>query len=252
MKIEGFELQPTLPLERISRRRQLLCDLQTGGDLHVSTHTMADFQRYREQAYAMLQQGAGEWLDLNREPAAIRDRYGRTMIGQSLLMARRLIEAGVSLVQVHWANPDKAKPNGGGWDTHEKHSESLKGWLMPVLDQVYSAVLEDLSQRGMLEETLVCLISEFGHTPKINAKAGRDHWGRVFSIALAGGGIRGGVVHGSTDRNAGEPLTDPVRPADYLATVYHCLGYDPDTLVYDVENRPIPISSGRVISDVLA
>ncbi|TXT29400.1 MAG: sulfatase [Planctomycetota bacterium] len=109
---------------------------------------------------------------------------------------------------------------------------------MPVLDQVYSALLEDLSQRGLLEETLVCLVSEFGHTPKINAKAGRDHWGRVFSIALAGGGIRGGIVHGSTDRQAGEPLTEPVRPADYLATVFHCLGYDPDTLVYDVENRP--------------
>ena len=104
----------------------------------------------------------------------------------------------------------------------------------------------------MLDETLVCLISEFGHTPKFNAKAGRDHWGRVFSIALAGGGIRGGVVHGLTDRNAAEPLTEPVRPADYLATVFHCLGYDPDTLVYDVENRPIPISRGQVISNVLA
>lgn len=138
------------------------------------------------------------------------------------------------------------------WDTHEKHSASLKGWLMPVLDQVYSALLEDLSQRGLLEQTLVCLVSEFGHTPKINAKAGRDHWGRVFSIALAGGGIRGGIIHGSTDRQAAEPLTDPVRLADYFATVFHCLGYDSGTLVYNVENRPIPISHGRVIDELLA
>lgn len=249
----GCELPAELSTVRVDRRLSLLASFNHHIDSLEQSASVSSYDRYQQQAINLIAGGAARnAFDLNQEPDSVRDRYGRTKQGQSVLLARRLVEAGVSLVQVHWANIDKAKPNSGGWDTHEKHSASLKGWLMPVLDQVYSALLEDLSQRGLLEETLVCLISEFGHTPKINVKAGRDHWGRVFSIALAGGGIRGGIVHGSTDRNAGEPLTDPVRPADYLATVFHCLGYDPDTLVYDVENRPLPISHGRVINDVLA
>lgn len=122
---------------------------------------------------------------------------------------------------------------------------------MPSIDQTYSALIEDLDQRGMLDETLVCWVTEFGHTPKFNAKAGRDHWGQVFSIALAGGGIRGGVVHGKSDKQAAEPLGDVVRPCDYLATVFHCLGFAPDTVLHDVQNRPFAISTGRPIESVL-
>src|SRR5690606_9109362 len=165
---------------------------------------------------------------------------------------RRLVEAGVSLVQVNSASHNKKLPNSGGWDTHVKHSESLKGWLMPMMDQTYSALIEDLDQRGMLDETLVCWVAEFGHTPKFNSRGGRDHWGRVFSIALAGGGIRGGVVHGTTDKHAAEPLGDVVRPCDYIATVLHLMGYSADTLVHDVEGRPHPVSRGRVVQSVLA
>jgi uncharacterized protein (DUF1501 family) len=155
-------------------------------------------------------------------------------------------------VQVNWSSIDNTKPISGGWDTHEKHNESIKGWLLPVVDQCYTALIEDLEQRGLLDETLVCWVAEFGHTPKFNARAGRDHWGRVFSIALAGGGVRGGVVHGTSDRQAAEPLGDIVRPADYLATVFHCLGYEPDTLVHDIEGRPLPISRGKVVESLLA
>ncbi len=248
----GGELPAELSTVRVDRRLSLLGQFNQHLDSLEQSASVSSYDRYQQQAINLIAGGAARnAFDLSQEPDSVRDRYGRTKQGQSVLLARRLVEAGVSLVQVHWANIDKAKPNSGGWDTHEKHSASLKGWLMPVLDQVYSALIEDLSQRGLLEQTLVCLVSEFGHTPKINSKAGRDHWGRVFSIALAGGGIRGGIVHGSTDRQAAEPLTDPVRPADYLATVFHCLGYDPDTLVYDVENRPIPISRGRVVEQVL-
>ncbi|MFN6051049.1 MAG: DUF1501 domain-containing protein, partial [Planctomycetia bacterium] len=161
-------------------------------------------------------QKARESFNLEHESTRIRDRYGRTKYGQSVLLARRLVESGVSLVQVNWISQDKKLPNGGGWDTHEKHNESLKGWLMPSMDQTYSALIEDLAQRGMLDETLVCWVAEFGHTPRFNARAGRDHWGKVFSIALAGGGIRGGVVYGKTDGNAAEPKGDVVTPADYL------------------------------------
>lgn len=249
----GCELPTDLSTVRVDRRLSLLGQFNQHLDLLEQSTSVSSYDRYQQQAINLIAGGAARnAFDLSQEPDAVRDRYGRSKQGQSVLLARRLVEAGVSLVQVHWANIDKAKPNSGGWDTHENHSASLKGWLMPVLDQVYSALIEDLSQRGLLEQTLVCLVSEFGHTPKINSKAGRDHWGRVFSIALAGGGIRGGTVHGSTDRQAAEPLTDPVSPADYLATVFHCLGYAPDTLVYDVENRPIPISRGRVIDELLA
>ena len=122
---------------------------------------------------------------------------------------------------------------------------------MPIMDQTYSALIEDLSDRGLLDETLVCWMSEFGHTPKFNGNAGRDHWGKVFSIALAGGGVQGGVVHGKTDRMAAEATSDVVRPADYLATIFHCLGYEPETMVKDQQNRPIPISRGRVVHEVL-
>ena len=248
----GCELPTELSTVRVDRRLSLLGQFNQHLDRLDQSASTSSYDLYQQQAINLIAGGAARnAFDLSQEPDSVRDRYGRSKQGQSVLLARRLVEAGVSLVQVHWANIDKAKPNSGGWDTHEKHSQSLKGWLMPVLDQVYSALIEDLSQRGLLEQTLVCLVSEFGHTPKINAKAGRDHWGRVFSIALAGGGIRGGIVHGSTDRQAAEPLTEPVRPADYLATVFQCLGYDPDTLVYDVENRPVPISRGRVVEQVL-
>lgn len=122
---------------------------------------------------------------------------------------------------------------------------------MPIMDQCYSALLEDLSDRGLLDETLVVWLGEFGHTPKINGNAGRDHWGNCFSIALAGGGIRGGVVYGKSDKDAGFPIEGRVTPADMLATVYHCLGYSPETEMHDTVGRPFPISRGNVIEAVL-
>lgn len=251
--VPGGALPEGMTAPRLDRRLSLLAEFdRRAAALQEAAH-IQNFNRYQQQAVDLVAGSrARAAFDLSREPDAVRERYGRTRQGQSVLLARRLVEAGVSLVQVHWSSIDKNKPNGGGWDTHEKHSESLKGWLMPVMDQVYSALIRDLEERGLLGETLVCWVAEFGHTPKINARAGRDHWGRVFSIALAGGGIRGGVVHGQTDPHAAEPLTDPVRPCDYLATVYHCLGYEPHTLVYDVQQRPVPISQGQVITSLLA
>jgi uncharacterized protein (DUF1501 family) len=168
-----------------------------------------------------------------------------------VLLARRLVEAGVSLVQVNWQQIE-GKENNGSWDTHKLHHASLKGWLMPIMDQAYSALLEDLDERGMLDETLVAWVGEFGHTPRINANAGRDHWGHVFSIALAGGGVRGGVVHGASDEQAAFPTSGRVAPNDYTATVLHCLGFEPETIIYDPLGRPIPLSRGRAIDDVLA
>lgn len=249
----GGALPEEISPARLRRRLSLVERFSRLADGLEQAAAVRDYDRYQQQAIELIAGGQGRTaFDLSREPDNVRDRYGRTKQGQSVLLARRLVEAGVSLVQVHWSSIDKSKPNSGGWDTHVKHSESLKGWLMPVMDQVYSALVTDLDERGLLDETLVCWVAEFGHTPKFNSRGGRDHWGRVFSIALAGGGIRGGVVHGVSDRQAGEPLSDAVRPCDYLATVFHCLGYEPETIVHDLEGRPLPISRGRVIESLLA
>jgi uncharacterized protein (DUF1501 family) len=156
----------------------------------------------------------------------------------------------VSLVQVNWCNIE-GEPNGGSWDTHDRHNDLLKRYLMPWMDRAYSALLTDLSERGLLDETLVVWVGEFGHTPKFNANAGRDHWGQCFSIALAGGGVRGGVVHGKSDGHAAFPVSGRVEPRDLLATMFHCLGHAAETQLYDTEGRPIPISRGRVIDEIL-
>lgn len=250
--VPGCQLAEGMNELRLDGRRSLLEQFNRQADSLERAAANSNFDLYRQQAIELVAGGkARVAFDLKQEPDAMRDRYGRTKFGQSILLARRLIEAGVSLVQVQWDSDDKKRPNGGGWDTHEKHNESLKGWLMPTFDQAYSALLTDLQDRGLLEETLVCLVTEFGHTPKFNPRAGRDHWGRVFSIALAGGGIRGGIVHGASDRHAAEPLSDIVRPCDYLATVFHCLGFSPDTMMHDLQDRPIPISRGRVLESLL-
>lgn len=251
--VPGGTLPEDVSPLRLNQRESLLAQLnQHLSGLEQSASTK-NYSQFKQQAVALVAGGqAREAFDLSKEPDSIRDRYGRTKYGQSVLLARRLVEAGVSLVQVQWVPVvGKDKPNGGGWDTHEKHNESVKGWLVPVMDQVYSTLLTDLEERGLLDETLVCLVSEFGHTPKFNKKGGRDHWGRVFSIALAGGGIRGGIVVGRSDRNAAEPMSEIVRPCDYLATVFHCMGIDPHSMIQDPQGRPTPITRGQPIEAVL-
>lgn len=252
--VPGGELHDGMTPLRLDRRLSLLDQFNQHADRIERSEAVSGFDRYQQQAIDLIAGGQGrKAFDLSLESDDARDRYGRHTYGQSVLLARRLVEAGVSLVQVHWKPVvDKSKPNGGGWDTHINHNESIKNWLLPVMDQTYTTLLEDLDQRGLLDETLVCWVSEFGHTPKFNKRAGRDHWGRVFSIALAGAGIRGGVVHGQTDRMAAEPLSDAVRPRDYLATVFRCLGYEPETIVHDLQGRPLPVTRGEVISSVLA
>lgn len=188
-------------------------------------------------------------VDTESEP--VRDRYGRNRFGQSVLMARRLIEAGVSLVQVNWTRWENDENVAPAWDTHAKNSQRLKEALMPPMDQAYSALLEDLEQRGMLDETLVVWMGEFGRSPKINARGGRDHWGHVFSTALAGGGIKGGAVHGQSDTQGGYPLDGRVEPQDLTATIFHCLGFSPETLIHDRLKRPFPISKGHPIQAIL-
>ena len=168
-----------------------------------------------------------------------------------MLLGRRLLEAGVSLVQVNWTRWKEDQAVAPAWDTHADNAKRLKTALMPPMDQAYSALLDDLNERGMLDDTLVVWMGEFGRTPKINRRGGRDHWGHVYSVALSGGGIQPGIVHGSSDRQGGYPVSGRVEPQDISATIFHCLGFHPHTLIYDAFGRPFPISTGSPITQIL-
>lgn len=237
--------------DRLATRRDLLSQLNP-------THDTAPAKRYAGLADAAFDLLGGQRVrqafDLTREPLALRDAYGRHKFGQSCLLARRLIEAGVPLVQVNWhrdANDDTPM-----WDAHWKLEENLKHKLMSPMDQAYPRLLEDLDQRRLLSQTLVVWMGEFGRTPKLefvkpHPTVGRNHWGNCFSIALAGAGIRGGVVLGASDREGGFPRDCPVEPSDVTATLFHLLGIAPDTEIRDSLNRPHPISRGRVLHHLL-
>lgn len=184
---------------------------------------------------------------LDRESAALRDRYGRHRFGQSLLLARRFVEAGVPFVGIYFNHMTRCD----GWDTHGKNFEGCQQELLPLVDQGLSALLDDLTDRQLLDDVIVACYGEFGRTPKINKDAGRDHWGDCSTTFLAGGGIRGGVVYGESDALGAHPKSNKVDPIDVHATIYHCLGLDPHQLIYDPLARPHEISNGRVIEAIL-
>ncbi|MFO0952883.1 MAG: DUF1501 domain-containing protein [Isosphaeraceae bacterium] len=178
------------------------------------------------------------------EDPKIRDRYGRHIHGQCLLLARRLVESGVGLVTVNWHDDHQ-----NFWDTHGDNFNQLKNRLMPPADQGFAALLDDLESRGMLDETLVVWVGEFGRTPRINrANSGREHWPRCYSCALAGGGIQGGRVFGASDRWAAYPAADPVGPSDLAATILHALGVDPATEIVDPVGRPMRVNPGKPLT----
>lgn len=237
--------------ERFARRRALQ-DVMNRQFRAADNVRVRRWTEWQEKAIDLLRTDeAQRAFAIDSEPVPVRDRYGRNRFGQSVLLARRLVEAGVSLVQVNWTrweDDDNASP---AWDTHAKNAERLKKALMPPMDQAYSALLEDLAGRGLLEETLVVWMGEFGRSPKVNAAGGRDHWGHVFSVALAGGGVRGGTVYGASDRQGGFPLEGRVEPQDLAATVYHCLGLPPETEIPDKFGRPLAISNGRPIDAIV-
>jgi uncharacterized protein (DUF1501 family) len=181
-------------------------------------------------------------FDIQAEPERLRDEYGRNSLGQSCLMARRLVEAGVRCVTVDHSN----------WDTHDNNFATLKRDLLPALDGALSTLFRDLAERGLLDSTLVVVSGEFGRTPRINKNAGRDHWGPAFTVALGGGGIHGGRALGKSDARAEKPADDPYGPEDLAATLYHLLGIDPDDEFYTPEGRPVKIANnGRVIQELL-
>jgi hypothetical protein len=243
-RVPNLGLAAELTERRLAERRSLLGRLNArpgataaaGHDLDVNRGTATELITSREVQRA---------FDLSQEPASVRERYGRHSWGQSHLLARRLIESGVRFVTT---------VNGPSitWDTHQDNFNRLKNRLVPPMEQAFAALLDDLEGRGLLDETLVVWMGDFGRTPIINAQVGRDHWPRCYSMVLAGGGIRGGQVYGESDRTGAAPKAFPVTPADIHATVFTALGYDPHAITYlSPEGRPFPLSEGQAIRQLL-
>jgi hypothetical protein len=244
-RIPALQLQTSLTPERLGDRQQLLQALDTARQQGELAHAARAIDDYRAQAFALLtSRGARQIFDVSQESPATLDRYGRTRFGQSCLLARRLVENNVPFVQVNWSDHVEAEEDAGdgGWDNHYRNFVLLQDRQGPWLDQTLSALLSDLRQRGLLESTLVVAIGEFGRTPRINDKAGRDHWEHCYSALVAGGGVRGGRVVGESDRRAERVIDRPITPADLAATVHHCVGITSEqavTLGVSVNGRVI-------------
>jgi hypothetical protein len=230
---------------RLDGRRELLRRMNRATAAREGTLSMRNLDDCRQKACELLSSPAiRDAFDLTREPLRIRDFYGSAPFAANCLLARRLVEAGVPMITLYSVgNRD--------WDTHDKNFASLKNTLLPPMDQGVSALLEDLASRGLLDETLVVWMGDMGRTPRINGAAGRDHWSFCYSIVLAGGGVRGGQVYGSSDKSAAYPSTNPVSPADIAATIYHCLGIDPHTEMTDQQGRPLLVGTGKPLQALL-
>lgn len=256
--VPNMELSPELSVRRLEDRRRLKQDLErqiAAQGPRLDAKDASDRRAFEILTSAASGQGA---FDLEQEPDSLRNRYGRNPHGQSVLQARRLVERGVPLVTVFWPN-DGIKNVSVYWDTHRRNFIDHKQRLMPVSDQAFSALLDDLEQRGMLDDTLVIWTGEFGRTPKVgqrNSDAGagadgRDHWPGCFSTVLAGGGFKGGFVYGKSDKHAAYPHENPVAPADLVATVYHALGVPERQVLHDVGGRPHFVRPGKAIGELL-
>ncbi len=245
--VPALTMPEELIAERQEKRMSLLRAIDRPKQKSLSSSLYADLQEQAVLLTGSHRSSKLEPFQLDREEERVRERYGRHRFGRSALLARRLVETGVPMVAIHWNEMTICD----GWDTHGKNFEGLQSELLPMLDQGLSALIEDLEQRGMLDETMVICMGEFGRTPKINENAGRDHWGPCSSVLLAGGGIRGGRVVGASDKIAAYPVTERIDPVDIHATLYHQLGLDPESLIRDSVGRPWGISTGRVVEAVL-
>ncbi len=242
-KVQDLNLPGGITEPRFTSRRNVLDAVNTYFARKEKSDNIDAMDTFYQRAYSLISSPkAREAFDINAEPAKLRDEYGRNAAGQRLLMARRLVAAGVRFVTVDY----------GGWDFHSQIAPNMRN-QMPALDQGFAALIADLDRSGLLKRTLVMISSEFGRTPKINKDAGRDHWPKVFSVVLAGGGIKGGYIHGASNATATEPERDAVGPEDLATTVYHQLGIVADKELMAPGNRPIEIvDGGKVVKELLA
>jgi hypothetical protein len=247
--LPSLEVSADLTTQRLRGRRTLLGQLDGQLARLEAARAPDGLGYFQRQAFTLLTSSrARAAFDLAREPAKLRERYGNNLFGSSLLVARRLVEAGVTFVAVHTESR-----GGGHWDSHEKNFHMLKKFLLPMVDQVYPALIEDLEARGLLESTLVVVMGEMGRTPRVNARAGRDHWPQCGFSLLTGGGVKAGLVYGTSDKQGAYPLDRPVSMGDLAATIYQLLGVDPTATVPDFTGRPVSIAHGGApVWEVLA
>ncbi|MFM8274406.1 MAG: DUF1501 domain-containing protein [Gemmata sp.] len=259
-RVGDFSLPQDTPPTRMGGRAELRSQLDRRLSKLASGDVGAMPEHYRRAFDLLARPEVTKAFDLSREPLAVRERYGMNLHGQSVLQARRLVEAGVPVVTVFWPN-DGIKNVSVYWDTHRRNFIDLRSRLCPVTDRATSALLDDLKSRGMLDETLIVWTGEMGRTPKVGQSVvggagagldGRDHWGKLFTTVLAGGGVKGGMVYGSSDKYSSEPATNPTTPADLAATIYHLLGVPQHTEIRDRLNRPLTLCDGRIIGGVVA
>jgi hypothetical protein len=244
--IQGLVQSQEMTLDRLNHRRSLLEQFDVQQRASAQGSSVQSYSRFQERALNLVTSDrTRQALDIQKEPAALRDRYGRHLYGQSCLMARRLIEAGVRFVTVHYDCVD-----GYSWDSH-RSSHHLQNHLIPTFDQALAALLTDLDERGLLDETLVVATGEMGRTPKANAKWGRGHWSTLFSTVLTGAGIRGGTIYGKTDGDAAYAIEKPTSPEDLAATIYNALGIDPEIRIKDAQGRPtLIVEDGTPITEI--
>ena len=241
-RVRDLQLPGNVNFERFDKRRKLLDVINQHFKQREQSDSMQAVDTFYDRAYSLVSsKEAREAFDIEKEDAKIRDQYGRNTAGSRMLLARRLVEAGVRYVTLTY----------GGWDHHDNIDGQMKNQV-PALDQAFAALINDLETRGLLDSTMVCLCSEFGRTPKINATAGRDHWPKVFSTVLAGGGVKRGLVYGQSNATASEPENDALTVEDWATTIYHCMGIVADKELMAPGDRPIEIvDGGKVRKDLL-
>jgi Protein of unknown function (DUF1501) len=241
--VSSLKLPNDVTADRLKVRNKLMSVIDRQAASPPETRGRKSLEEYYGKAFALLRSDAVRHsLDIAKEPAPLRDRYGRNTLGQSMLLARRLVESGVRFVNV---NDRIHNGQDANWDSHQSVFPRHRDHLLPPADQALSALLEDLDSRGLLERTLVVAQGEFGRSPRINHSAGRDHWPHVYSVILAGGGVQGGRVLGSSDKIGAYPATDPVSPGDLAATIFTSFGLDPSHEVRDFTGRPWRLAEGR-------
>ena len=252
-QVKEFRLPDDVSPLRLTGKTSLLHQIDNHFRDIEKVSAIRDFNRQQREAFRILTSGkARDAFSLNQEPRSLRERYGWGKWGQSVLLSRRLIESGVRFVHVQWPRePGDLSSNRPLWDTHSDNNNRVKNILCPQFDVGFTALIEDLDERGLLDETLVVAVAEFGRTPKFNAAGGRDHWGPVFSCALAGAGISGGQVYGSSDANGAYPHSGRVLPQELAATIFHLLGIGHNASFQDRANRPHPICNGQPLYHLL-
>ncbi|MGE3804246.1 MAG: DUF1501 domain-containing protein [Gemmataceae bacterium] len=251
-QVRGLKLTELSPLQ-LERRTKLLQQVEQHFAAQERGEAVQLYDRFQQRAFDLMTSNAARTaFDVRAEPAKVRERYGKNRWGQCLLLARRLIEAGVRLVHVGWPRePGDNAVDNPMWDTHARNADRMEDVLAPIFDVGFTALIDDLNERGLLDETLVVAVGEFGRTPKINGKGGRDHWGSVFSCVLAGAGIAGGQIHGASDKNGGHPTRDRVQGGDLTASIFHLLGINWQGTFTDREGREHKLTQGEPIYKML-